>query len=138
MFRKHVALENGEACVSRIDEACQQLNLPRTKAALAEARGCLALAKDLPDQASEHFHEAVKIWEEIERPYDQLRAFAGSGEALMRIDEKERAAQVLDQAMGIVTMLADQLEDEELKGSFLSSHLVRQITTSQARLENAD
>jgi len=138
MYRKHVALENGEACVSRIDEAYQQLNLPRTKAALAEARGCLALAKDRPDQASVHFHEAVKIWEEIERPYDQLRAFAGRGEALMRIDDKERAAQVLDQAMGIVVMLADQLVEQALRESFLSSQLVRQITTSQARLENAD
>ncbi|MFV9675764.1 MAG: ATP-binding protein, partial [Anaerolineales bacterium] len=134
MHRKRVALKNGEVCVSRINKAYQQQDVPMIKAALAEAQGCLALAKDLPDQASAHFREAVEIWEEIERPYDQLRAFAGLGKALMRINEKERAAQVLDQAMGIVTMLADQLEDEELKESFLSSQLVRQIKASQTQL----
>ncbi len=137
MHRKRVALERGEVCVSHINKAYQQLDLPKTKAALAEARGCLALAKDLPDQASVHFHEAVEIWEEIERPYDQLRAFAGRGEALMRTDDMERAAQVLDHAMGIVTMLADQLVDQGLSESFLASHLVRQIKTSQAQLNNA-
>jgi tetratricopeptide (TPR) repeat protein len=138
MHRKHVALENGEACVSRIDKAFQQLNLPRTKAALAEARGYLALAKGRPDQASEHFREAVKIWEEIERPYDQARALNGLGRALMPAGDLKGASEAYDQAMGIVESLADQLEDEELKGSFLSSHLVRQIVTSQAQLENAD
>jgi len=138
MYRNHVALENGEACVSRIDEAYQQLHLPMTKAALAEAQGCLALATDLPDQASAHFREAVDLWEEIERPYDQMRAFAGLGEALVRTDDKERAAQALDQARGIVTMLADQLVEQELRESFLSSQLVRQIKSSQSRLENAD
>jgi cobalamin biosynthesis Co2+ chelatase CbiK len=40
--------------------------------------------------------------------------------------------------MGIVESLADQLEDQELRESFLSSQLVRQIKTSQAQLENAD
>jgi tetratricopeptide (TPR) repeat protein len=138
MHRKRVALKNGEACVSRINEAYQQLDLPMTKAALAETRGCLAFAKEHPDQASEHFHEAVKIWEQIERPYDQLRAFAGLGEALVRTDDKERAAQVFDQAMGIVAMLADQLDDQTLRESFLSSQLVQQIKTSQSQLENTD
>jgi tetratricopeptide (TPR) repeat protein len=138
MHRKRVTLKNGEACISRINEAYQQLDLPMTKAALAETRGCLALAKDHPEQASEHFHEAVKIWEQIERPYDQLRAFAGLGEALVRTDDKERAAQVFDQAMGIVAMLADQLDDQTLRESFLSSQLVQQIKTSQSQLENTD
>ncbi len=138
MHRKRVALKKGEVCVSRISESYQQLDLPMSKAALAEARGCLALAKDLPDQASAHFREAVKTWDEIDRPYDQLRAFAGLGEALMRNDDKERAAQVLDQAMGIVTMLADQLMDQELREPFLASQLVRQIKIIQAQLENAD
>jgi len=138
MCRNHVALENGEACVSRIDEAYQQLNLPKTKAALAEAQGCLALAKDLPDQASTHFHEAVKIWEEIERPYDQARALNGLGRALMLAPDLKGASEAYEQALGIVESLADQLEDQELRESFLSSQLVRQIMTSQSQLENAD
>jgi len=127
-----------QACVSRIDEAYQQLNLPKTKAALAEAQGCLALAKDLPDQASTHFHEAVKIWEEIERPYDQARALNGLGRALMLAPDLKGASEAYEQALGIVESLADQLEDQELRESFLSSQLVRQIMTSQSQLENAD
>jgi tetratricopeptide (TPR) repeat protein len=138
MHRKRVALKKGEVCVSRISESYQQLDLPMTKAALAEARGCLALAKDLPDQASAHFREAVEIWEEIERPYDQARALNGLGRALMLAPDLKGAGEAYEQAMGIVDSLADQLEDDELKGSFLSSHLVRQIKTSQAQLENAD
>jgi class 3 adenylate cyclase/tetratricopeptide (TPR) repeat protein len=138
LYRKHVALKTGEACVSRINEAYQQLALPMTKAALAEARGCLALAKDLPDQASEHFREAVEIWEKIERPYDRARALNGLGRALMPAGDLKGAREAYKQAMGIVESLADQLVDQALRESFLSSQLVRQIKTSQAQLENAD
>ncbi len=138
MHRKRVALKNGEACVSRTDKACQQLDLPTTKAALAEARGCLALAKDLHDQASEHFREAVEIWKDIERPYDRARALSGLGRALMLAGDPEEASEAYKQAMAIVASLADQLVDQALRESFLSSQLVRQIKTSQAQLENAD
>ncbi len=138
IHRKNVALKNGEACVSRIKEACQQLDLPVTKGALSEARGCLALAKERPDQASEHFREAVKIWELVERPYDQARALNGLGRALIPAGDLKEASKAYEQAMGIVESLADQLEDQELRESFLSSQLVRQIKTSQSRLENTD
>jgi tetratricopeptide (TPR) repeat protein len=138
VHRKRVALENGEACVSRIDEACQQLDLPMSKAALAEAQGCLALAKKSPDQASAHFREAVETWEEIERPYDRARALNGLGRALMLADDLKEASKAYEQAIGIVETLADQLTDPELRETFLSSQLVRQIVTSQAQLENAD
>jgi tetratricopeptide (TPR) repeat protein len=138
IHRKNVALKNGEACVSRIKEACQQLDLPVTKGALSEARGCLAFAKERPDQASEHFREAVKIWELVERPYDQARALNGLGRALIPADDLKGASKAYEQAMGIVESLADQLEDQELRESFLSSQLVEQILTSQSQLENVD
>jgi tetratricopeptide (TPR) repeat protein len=138
MHRKRVTLKNGEACVSCINEACQQLDLPVTKAALAEARGCLALAKDRPDQAVIHFREAVEIWEKIERPYDQARGLNGLGRALMPAGDLKGTSEVYEQAMVIIESLADQLVDQELRESFLSSQLVRQIMTSQSQLENAD
>jgi len=138
MHRKRVALKTGEACVSRINEAYQQLALPVTKAALAEARGCLALAKERPDQASAHFHEAAKLWEKVEHPYDRARALNGLGRALMPAGDLKGAREAYKQAMGIVESLADQLVDQALRESFLSSQLVRQIKTSQAQLENAD
>ncbi len=138
MHRKRVALKNGEACISRIHKACQQLDLPVTKAALAEARGCLALTKDRLDQASAHFTEAVEIWKNIERPYDRVRALNGLGSAFMLTGDLDGASEAYAQAMGIVESLADQLDDQTLRESFLSSQLVRQIKTSQAQLENAN
>ena len=138
MHRKRVALKNGEACVSRISESYQQLDLPMTKAALAEARGYLALAKDLPDQASAHFREAVEIWKDIERPYDQARALNGLGRALMLAGDLKEADKAYEQAMGIVETLADQLTDPELRETFLSSQLVLQIKNSRAQLKNTD
>ncbi len=138
MHRKRVALKNGEACVSRINDAYQQLDLPMTKAALAEARGCMALAKDLPDQASAHFHEAVQIWEKVERPYDRARALNGLGIGLTKVGNLEDARKTYGQAIDIVEILADQLDDQTLRESFLSSQLVQQIKTSQSQLENTD
>jgi hypothetical protein len=60
------------------------------------------------------------------------------GRALIPADDLKGASKAYEQAMGIVESLADQLEDQELRESFLSSQLVRQIKTSQAQLENAD
>ncbi len=138
MHRKRVVLKDGKACVSRISEAFQQLDLPKTKAALAEARGCLALAKKDPNQASDHFLEAGKIWEEIERPYNMVRALNGVGSALMLAGDHNGASEAFEQAMRIVESLADQLVDQELRESFLSSQLVQQITISHSQLANAD
>lgn len=138
LYRKNVAQENGETCVSRIGEAIHQLDLPMTRAALAEAQGCLALAKDRPDQASAHFREAVEIWEKIERPYDRARALNGLGRGYITAGDHEGACEAYKQATTIVESLADQLVDQALRESFLSSQIVRQIKTSQAQLENAD
>ncbi len=137
-YRKQISLVDGEACISRIDKAYQQLGLLMTKAALAEARGCLALAKKNPDPASGHFHEAVKIWEMAEWPYHQTRALNGLGRALMMVGDNHGASDAYEQAMGIINALADQVEDQEMRKSFLSSRLVLQIKTSMAQLENAD
>ncbi|MEE8121724.1 MAG: tetratricopeptide repeat protein, partial [Anaerolineales bacterium] len=91
-----------------------------------------------PDQASAHFREAVEIWEEIERPYDQTRALNGLGRALMLAGDLKEADKAYEQAMGIVETLADQLTDPELRETFLSSQLVLQIKNSRAQLENTD
>lgn len=138
MYRKRVSLKKGEAFVSRINEAFQQLDLPMIKAALAEAEGCLALAKNRADQASAYFREAVEIWEKIERPYDQARGLNGLGRALMSAGDLKGASEVYEQALVIIESLADQLVDQELRESFLSSQLVEQILTSQSQLENVD
>ena len=56
----------------------------------------------------------------------------------MLTGDLDGASEAYAQAMGIVESLADQLVDQALRKSFLSSTLVRQIVNSQSQLENAD
>ena len=62
-----------------------------------------------------------------------LRAlYTGLGNALLQLVDVSGARAAFEQALGLVERLAAQLEDEELKSSFLTSPLVWEIQTGLA------
>jgi hypothetical protein len=70
------------------------------------------------------------------RPYDQARALNGLGLTL-DIDDPEAAYAAFGQALKLYDSLAAQLEDVELKQSFLNSQPVRQVREARAALQPA-
>ena len=121
------AIDEVRVSVSRLLRAYEQFGTPEAEAALAEGRGSLALVEGQVSLAVNHFRDAVRIWETLGRPYDHARALGGYGQALVDADDVDGGRSAFDRAMGMFDSLADQLDDDEMKKSFLSSQLVDEI-----------
>jgi len=121
------ASETARACLRRLEQANRQIRTLETEAALSEGQGSLALAEGKHQQAAERFRAALAGWEALARPYDQLRTLSALGRSLTRLGEAGQAQAAFDQAWDISQTLADQLDDKELKSSFLDSTLLRRI-----------
>jgi hypothetical protein len=72
------------------------------------------------------------------RPYDQARALSGLGRALAAVDDSASARRAFDQALGKYDSLAAQLDDVELKRSFLNSGPVREVRDARTALDLLD
>ena len=119
-----------------MEQADHQLGSSISTACLSEGQGYLVLTKAKPDEAVKAFRQAVAGWETVERLYAQMRALSGLGQALTQFGETEEAKRVFDQALGVVHSLAAQLDDPELKASFLNSALVTDIQTGRSTLSH--
>ncbi len=128
-------LDGAHACLRRLELSDAQLNNPVKVAILSEGRGSLALAEGDYDQAVEGFRQAVTGWEAMGRPYDQARALRGLAQALAQTGDVDGARAAFDQALGIIETLAAQLEDADLKTSFLNSPLVQQVREARVALQ---
>jgi hypothetical protein len=129
------ALDKARACLGRLGRAVEQLRSPETAACLDEAQGSVALAEGDHNRAVQGFRSAVARWKEMGRPYDEVRALGGLGHALTRVGDRSSARGAFDQALAICNSLAAQLGDQELKGSFLNSALVRELRDARGALD---
>jgi tetratricopeptide (TPR) repeat protein len=121
-----------KASLQRLERIHIQLDNSITAAALSEGRGLVALTEGNSLQAVEQFRQAVTFWQRLNRPYDQARALNGLGQALIQVGESDEAGVTYDQALSLVESLAVQLEDVELKTSFLNSTLIQDIHGTRA------
>jgi tetratricopeptide (TPR) repeat protein len=128
------ALDDARACLQLLELPDKQMNNPLKVAILSEGQGSLALAEGNCRQAIEGFRKAANGWKRVGRPFDQVRALNGLGRALARAGDTGGSRTALDQALGLVGMLAAQLEDPSLKASFLSSPLVRAVRDARTGL----
>jgi tetratricopeptide (TPR) repeat protein len=120
-----------------LERTDEQLGTSETAACLAECRGLLAVADGDSSDAADHFRHALFHWEAIGRPYDRARALNFLGQALNSSREVEAAQEAFGQALGIVKQLSAQLEEQELKTSFLESRLFQGILAGLASAAGA-
>jgi tetratricopeptide (TPR) repeat protein len=132
------AIEAARACLRRLERANELIASPETDAALSEGRGSMALAEGDHAQAVDYFQHALTRWQELDRPYDHIRALSSLGQALMRSGETQEAHAVFDQALDIVEILATELEDAELQSSFFDSQLVQEIREGHTASERSE
>jgi len=98
-----------------------QFHSPESAAAMAEARGLEALRNNQATAAVEQFRQAAAHWDNLNRPFDQARVLDDLGQALRQTKETGQAEAAFKQARDIREALAAQLEDTELKASFLNT-----------------
>ena len=101
--------------------------LPETAACVNEARGHVALLDKDFHRALESLREALEQWTAQDRPYDQVRVLNRLSSALLESGDAASARENCIQALKIVEALVDQLDNDEMKTSFLNSALVREL-----------
>ena len=114
-------------CLQRLELAHKQLGTLETETYFNEGRGSIALAEGNNAEAVEPFQHATACWANLKRPYDQARALKYLGQTLAQASNVTDARDAFNQANGIIEMLAAQLDEAELKTSFLNSPLVKEI-----------
>ena len=110
--------------------------LPETAACVNEARGHVAVAENDYRGAIESLREALDRWTAQNRPCDQVRTLDGLGRAMIESGDDAGARTTCSQALEIIETLAAQLDDEEMKMSFLNSSLVRECARDAGRCSN--
>jgi Flp pilus assembly protein TadD len=115
-----------------LEQIDAQLHSHESRASLAEARGLDAMWNKKSAAAIEHFQHAVSEWEKVNRTYDQARALNLLGQALLRMGDTHQAHSVFERARSVIDMLAAQLEDAELRLSFMRTEMVQEIRTGHS------
>ncbi len=98
----------------------QMTEIPLTNTILREAQGTAALHAQDIDKALFCFEQAAAGWHSLNRPYDQLRALRFLAQTLQQAGEGQKSEDILEQAQGLVEMLAAQIDDPNLQDSFLN------------------
>jgi class 3 adenylate cyclase/tetratricopeptide (TPR) repeat protein len=121
------SVKESRKCLSYLSEGNDLQRIPTIAAALAEAKGWVALTENDHNQAVDCFRDAVGTWETLGQPYDQARALYNLGRALTLAKDMDAARIAYDQAYDLIQLLVDQLEDEDLRESFMASPLVEEV-----------
>jgi len=123
-------LDRVEDCLRQLERGFRQLNSPLAEAYWLEGRAYSAVYYGQPARAVQDLQRAASLWEQVNQPYDQLRALAALPGVLHLIDDASGAQAACQQARLILQALADQIDDPQLKHSFLNSPLARQTLSS--------
>ncbi len=105
----------------------QQFGARPASAGRHEAEGWLALAEGDPVRAVDAFSQAAALWQSLGHSYDRARALAGYSEAALASGDRKAARSAAGQALERLNALALQLDDPQLKHSFLASPLWRRL-----------
>jgi len=131
---EHSLIDLARRGLRQVERTLEIQYLSETAASLCEVRGHVALAENDFRRPVESLSEARDKWMAQERPYDQLRTINSLSRALVEMGESDSARTACDQAFQIVEMLATQLDDEEMRTSFLNSLLAREIRERRTAL----
>jgi tetratricopeptide (TPR) repeat protein len=126
------SLQAAADCLHHLEQIEAQFHSQESSAVLAEARGIEALRNEKSAVAIEQFQQAAGSWGRLNRPFDQARVFNDLGQTLLKIGHSRQAQSAFNQAHGLIETLAGQLEDAELRASFLNSALVQAIRSGRS------
>jgi DNA-binding SARP family transcriptional activator/pimeloyl-ACP methyl ester carboxylesterase len=117
-------VRSAHSAQQQLERLDRQYSTLATAACLLEGKGWLALAEAKASEAVASFKQAAAKWQELVHPYDQARALSGMRQALIQTGDRDGAKLVSERAADLISALAMQLDDPELKSSFLNSPLV--------------
>jgi tetratricopeptide (TPR) repeat protein len=119
--------EGDPGTLGRLEKTHAQMQNRQSLASLSEVQAVAAGIRAEWEQAVSHYEVAAENWEALQRPYDLLRTLVGLGEALIRVKDTVAPETVQIRTGSIIEQLTSELDDPELKQSFLTSPLVREF-----------
>jgi DNA-binding CsgD family transcriptional regulator len=93
------------ALVAELEEAASALGSPALQAMAAHASGALAVATGHAEAALPPLRTALRLWLDLDWPYEAARARVLMGRALALVGDTEGAAAELDSALAALTSL---------------------------------
>ncbi len=121
------AEDRAQAMIRKLDQAHEQIKSDLILAAAQEAKGELCLHVNAPLSAEEKLQQAADLWHKITRPLDQARCLHTLSLALERQGKTADAGRAVEAAAQLIAGLADELDDPELRASFLNTPFARRI-----------
>ncbi len=101
------------------------------QAALEEAQAAMLTAEGRLSEAVTSLQRAARQWQELSRPYDEARVLIRMGQALHKLGDETGMRGAIEQAATLLLGLADQLDNEEDRKSFLSSPPLQAIDAAR-------
>lgn len=95
------------------------------------AQAVLARARDEIDQAEAHLQVAARLAQELGLPGERWQVEAELAELYLRRGDELQARNAFARAAEIVQMLANALQNEQQRKTFLSAPRVQRVLTSQ-------
>lgn len=129
------AIDIARTFLGHLERTREQTGSPQFEAGNSEGKGAIFLYEGQYPEAVEHLQKAVDSWQTLGRPYDQLRALNGLAQALMYINDTTQAQAAVDKGLDIIQTLADELDEADIKATFLNSRLVQEIHNLCSALE---
>jgi tetratricopeptide (TPR) repeat protein len=127
-------LADAKTSLQLLEQLFNQTKSAVAEAALNEARGVVALAEGHHEEAIPHYQNASGGWQKLGRPYDQARALHGLAGALAHCGQAGEARVTVDWAISLLDVLASQLDETDLKISFLNAPLMQHIRQTRSEL----
>lgn len=107
---------------------------PLSQTVWEEAQAVKVLTDKDIDAARRYLYQVVDGWHNYHRPYDQLRVLIYLVQILWQSNEVDQTQATIDQIYNLTEILAEQIEDNELKNFFLNSPYLQKIQTVQSQI----
>jgi len=125
-----------DSCLGWLEKHSQRSATDEAAAALAEARGCLALKRD-PEAAGAYFGRSAAAWDAINHRYDQARALFSQGQALAAAGHPAQAAPAWNQSFHLLNDLLSQL-DPPRREKFIQTALFQSVRLAAGHADRAN
>ena len=134
-----VARHDGTRAERYAEELLRVATLHRCRKYVAHAhkiRAEVAAGRGLLDEAEREFQQAGSILQQYPAPLLAWKTYAATARVRVERGDHVSARQAFDQAAAIINQLAANVDDEQLRQTFLTSSRVREVlqnTTSNSQ-----
>jgi tetratricopeptide (TPR) repeat protein len=129
------SIDKAKEFLDLLSRCHNQLNTPVAKYSFYEGQGVVHHASGELSLAVEHYKKALKGWESLEWPMNQIYTLYYLSKTQKDLKHLSEAHESLVQAAELISILENQIEDQNLRKSFRKTNIVVNIFESKNAIE---